>query len=210
MLAIKICGLTNLDDARWAIEEGADYLGFVLYPKSPRYVPVKELRRLVENLPEGIAKVGVFVNEAPIMVKEVAGVCGLSAVQLHGDEDPDDYTGMPVPVWRSVTLREGRWVPDPRMWAADRFVVDAFSPGYGGSGIKVDWVAAGKFASGCRCMLAGGLTVDNVGQAIRLVNPLGVDVSSGVEQTPGRKDHKKVAAFIRAVRDAEAELMKTP
>jgi phosphoribosylanthranilate isomerase len=206
MLTIKICGLTNLDDARGAIESGADYLGFVLYQNSPRCVSVKELSRLTDALPEQIRKVGVFVNEAPVLVKEVAKVCGLSAVQLHGDEPPGDYDDLGVTLWRALRLQGGKWNPDFRKWAAERFVLDADSRAYGGTGMTVDWDAAGVFANQHRVMLAGGLTVDNVGDAVRCVRPLGVDVSSGVELAPGRKDHKKMAAFIRAARAADEAL----
>lgn len=206
MLTIKICGLTNLDDARWAIEAGADYLGFVLYPKSPRYLPVKELSRITDELPETIRKVGVFVNEAPILVKEVVSVCGLAAVQLHGDEDPEDFEDVGAPLWRAIRLQAGKWTPEPRNWAAERYVMDAFSPAYGGTGMTLDWATAGAFAAHHRAMLAGGLTEENVSEAIRRVKPLGVDVSSGVELAPGRKDRRKVAAFISAARAADEEM----
>lgn len=206
MLTIKICGLTNLDDARWAIEAGADYLGFVLYPKSPRYLPIKELSRITDELPETIRKVGVFVNEAPILVKEVVSVCGLAAVQLHGDEDPEDFEDVGAPLWRAIRLQAGKWTPEPRNWAAERYVMDAFSPAYGGTGMTLDWATAGAFAARHRAMLAGGLTEENVREAIRRVKPLGVDVSSGVELAPGRKDRRKVAAFISAARAADEEM----
>ncbi len=206
MLTIKICGLTNLDDARWALEAGADYLGFVLYLNSPRCVSARELCRLTGALPGTIRTVGVFVNEAPVLVKEVAQACGLSVVQLHGNENPDDYDDLGVTLWRALRLQGGTWNPDPRKWAAERFVLDADSSAYGGTGITVDWDVAGTFAARNRVMLAGGLTADTVGDAIRCVRPLGVDVSSGVELAPGRKDHKKVAAFIRAAREADEAL----
>lgn len=206
MLTIKICGLTNLDDARWAIEAGADYLGFVLYPKSPRYLPIKELSRITDELPETIRKVGVFVNEAPILVKEVVSVCGLAAVQLHGDEDPEDFEDVGAPLWRAIRLQAGKWTPEPRNWAAERYVMDAFSPAYGGTGMTLDWATAGAFAARHRAMLAGGLTEENVREAIRRVKPLGVDVSSGVELAPGRKDRRKVAAFISEARAADEEM----
>jgi phosphoribosylanthranilate isomerase len=206
MLTIKICGLTNLDDARWAIEAGADYLGFVLYPKSPRYLPIKELSRITDELPETIRKVGVFVNEAPILIKEVVSVCGLAAVQLHGDEDPEDFEDVGAPLWRAIRLQAGKWTPEPRNWAAERYVMDAFSPAYGGTGMTLDWATAGAFAARHRAMLAGGLTEENVREAIRRVKPLGVDVSSGVELAPGRKDRRKVAAFISAARAADEEM----
>ncbi len=202
--AIKICGLTTFDDACQALEAGADFLGFVLYSKSPRAVTLKTLESIVCRLPDRVRKVGVFVNETPEMIKEVASVCGLAAVQLHGDEDPLAFQGMPVPVWRAVRLQEGLWKPDPWDWAPERFVMDAASPAYGGSGVKVDWAAAERFAVQHWSLLAGGLTPENVGDAIKAVGPAGVDVSSGVEAEPGRKDHAKVAAFIRAAREASA------
>ena len=203
MLSVKICGLTNLDDARWALEAGADYLGFVLYPESPRCVTFQELCQISDHLPNGVRKVGVFVNESPIVVKQVVEAAGLTVVQLHGDEDPVDFLAMPVPVWRAIRLKDGRWSPNPLMWMPERFVLDAFSPAYGGTGMKVDWDAAEAFAAGHRCMLAGGLHPDNVAEAIRRVRPSGVDVSSGVEREPGRKDHEKITAFIRAAREEE-------
>lgn len=203
--AIKICGLTTFDDACQALEAGADYLGFVLYPQSPRAVTLKALESIVCRLPGTAKKVGVFVNETPEQVKEVAALCGLAAVQLHGDEDPLAFQGMTVPVWRAVRLQEGLWKPDPWDWAPERFVMDAASPAYGGSGVKVDWAAAEKFAAQHWSLLAGGLDPDTVGAAIRAVCPAGVDVSSGVEAEPGRKDHAKVSAFIRAARAAFRE-----
>lgn len=206
MLAVKICGLTNLDDARQALDAGADYLGFVLYAKSPRCLSAQELGRIAGRLPGTARKVGVFVNESPARIREIAGDCGLSAVQLHGDELPGDYRDVGAPLWRAIRLQDGTWCPAPGDWTVERYVMDAFSPAYGGSGMTLDWAAAGAFAGRQRAMLAGGLTEDNVGEAIRLVKPLGVDVASGVELVPGRKDHAKVVAFIRAARAAEAAL----
>jgi len=202
-MLIKICGLTTVDDARRALEAGADYLGFVLYPKSPRCVTVDELSRIVEGLPVTAKKVGVFVNEPPDRVSEIVERCGLSAAQLHGDENPAGFGDLGVSVWRAIRLRDGRWSPDPDLWIPERYVMDADSPAYGGAGMRVDWDAAKAFVEEHHCMLAGGLTPVNVGEAIRRVRPAGVDVSSGVELSPGKKDHRKVEIFIRAVRDAE-------
>jgi phosphoribosylanthranilate isomerase len=202
MVSIKICGLTSLDDARRAVELGADYLGFVLYRKSPRYVPAPRLQAIAEALPERARMVGVFVNEAPAIVRQLAHACRLHAVQVHGDEDAGDFGGMPVPVWRAVRLVEGRWTPDPAAWSVDRYVMDATTTEYGGSGVRVDWDEAAGFAHARRAMLAGGLDATNVAEAIRRVRPLGVDVASGVESGPGVKDPRKVAAFIEAARAA--------
>lgn len=209
MVSIKICGLTTLDDARWAVEAGADYLGFVLYRKSPRYIAAPRLQAIAESLPERIRLVGVFVNEEPAIVGQLAHACRLHAVQVHGDEEAGDFAGMPVPVWRAVRLVGGRWTPEPAAWTVDRYVMDATTPGYGGSGVRVDWDEAAGFARTRRAMLAGGLDETNVAEAIRRVRPLGVDVSSGVESSPGVKDHRKVTAFIEAARAAGMSLCDT-
>jgi phosphoribosylanthranilate isomerase len=202
MFTVKICGLTNIDDARWALEEGADYLGFVMYPKSPRYVTPENLAHIVDHLPEHACPVGVFVNEEPILVKQIVSACRLVAVQLNGDEDPADFRDLGVPLWRSVRLEEGRWSPSPEQWKVDRFVLDVVSPAYGGTGEEIDWKEGRKFASQHRAMLAGGLRPETVAEAIRQVRPIGVDVSSGVESLPGKKDFRKVAAFIANARAA--------
>lgn len=202
MFTVKICGLTNLSDARWALEEGADFLGFVLYPGSPRYVTPSALAEITDHLPEHAHPVGVFVNEEPIIVKQTVAACRLAAVQLNGDEIPEHYANVGVPVWRAVRLEAGVWTPSPLHWKVDRFVMDAASHAFGGTGLKVDWAAAGIFAARHRAMLAGGLDPESVAEAVRQVNPIGVDVSSGVESSPGKKDMHKVASFIANARAA--------
>jgi len=206
MFTVKICGLTNVDDARWALEEGADYLGFVLYPPSPRYISPQTLAEVMDHLPDQVHAVGVFVNEVPLRVKQIASSCRLMAVQLNGDEAPEGFAGFPVPVWRAVRLESGEWKPGPEQWKAERFIMDAASPAYGGTGVKIDWKAGHEFASGHRAILAGGLDPESVAEAIRQVRPAGVDVSSGVECTPGKKDARKVAAFIARAKAAAGEL----
>lgn len=205
---IKICGLTNLPDARAALDAGADFLGFVLYAKSPRGISESELRRIVERLPAGARTVGVFVNERPETVARIYSECGLRAVQLHGDEEPDEFAGLNLPVWRAVRVRaDGIAAPAPARWPAERYVADAYAPGvYGGTGKTADWRAAAELATGFPVMLAGGLTPENVGEAVRAVRPNGVDVAGGVESGPGKKDHLKLNAFIAAARKASAEI----
>lgn len=199
---IKICGLTNLPDARAAWEAGADFLGFVLYSGSPRGISGKALRRIAERLGGGPKLIGVFVNERPETVAGIVSDCGLHAVQLHGDERLEDFTDPGVPVWRAVRVRQGLAVPSPERWPAARYVVDADVPGeYGGTGRAADWSAAADFAKRFPVMLAGGLTPDNVREAVRIVQPAGVDVASGVEREPGKKDYRKLKAFIAAVRE---------
>lgn len=202
MTQIKICGLTCYEDARKALDLGADYLGFVLYAGSPRHVTVDALAALVRRLPRDARCVGVFVNDPAGTVAEVAVRCGLSAAQVHGDEAPEGFAALAVPVWRAVRIQEGRWVPEPGLWHPQRYVIDAFSPAYGGTGVTADWVAAGTFCRRHPAMLAGGLNAENVAEAIGSVQPVGVDVSSGIEHSPGRKDHGRMERFVEAVRQA--------
>jgi phosphoribosylanthranilate isomerase len=199
---IKICGLTNYEDARAALALGADFLGFVLYAKSPRGIDVACLAAICRRLPAAARKIAVFVNEDPVRVREVALELGLFAVQIHGEEEKDCFWGRPVTVWRAVRHVAGAWQPDPARWIAQRLVVDAAAPrAYGGTGQVADWKAAARLAVERPVMLAGGLTPENVAEAIKAVQPLGVDVASGVEAAPGKKDKGKIKAFIQRVRE---------
>lgn len=206
-LEIKICGLTRLDDALAALAEGADYLGFVLYPRSPRAVSADALAALRAALPGAARVVGVFVNEAPGTVARVAVQCGLAAVQIHGDEPLQGFDRLPLPVWRAVRGGDRGFEPEPGQWPAARYVVDAAAPGdYGGTGRLADWVAAAELAKRRPVMLAGGLTPANVEAALAAVRPQGVDVSSGIEAFPGVKDRGRLREFIRKARAAAARL----
>ena len=201
---IKICGLTNIDDAMAALDLGADYLGFVLYDKSPRSISAQDLATICRSLPPLARAVGVFVNAARSTVEQVADECGLYAVQIHGDEAAADFADMPLPTWRAVRLSDAGASPSPSEWKADRYVVDAAVEGmYGGTGIRADVKAAAVFAAEHPVMLAGGITPANARMAVDQVKPLGVDVSSGVEAEPGRKDPAKMRAFFQAVRGIE-------
>lgn len=198
---IKICGLTNRDDAMAALDFGADYLGFILYPESPRGITAGQLIHLLDKIDQSGRAIGVFVNESRVNIEKIAKDCNLYAVQIHGDEQPEDFTDMPVPVWRAVKHQNNMFVPSPEKWQVERYVVDAAVPGlYGGTGVEADWNEAAKLAEAYPVMLSGGLTPDNVADAIRIVKPIGVDVASGVEIEPGRKDHEKMKAFIRAAK----------
>ncbi len=202
---IKICGLTNVNDARVAVETGADYLGFVFYAKSPRAVSPSTVAGILEKLGQPVRAVGVFVNAPPSEICETVRICGLCVIQMHGDEVAADADGLPVPVWRAVAYEGAHWSPDPSSWAAERYVVDAAAPGqYGGSGVRADWCAAHSLARQVPVLLAGGLCPENVQEALRRVRPAGVDVSSGVESEPGRKSAAAIHAFIHAVREVDA------
>ena len=204
-IEIKICGMTHLDDVTVALESGADYVGFVLYDKSPRGVTPRLVRRIVEQSDPSLRAIGVFVNESAAYVREVAGDCGLHAVQLHGREVVSDFVDFPLPLWRAI------WVGglattgvDPAAWPAERLVVDAAVPGlYGGTGSVADWDQAAQLAQQYPVMLAGGLTPANVTQALAAVHPRGVDAASGLEKDPGCKDHDRVRDFIQKVREYE-------
>ena len=203
---IKICGLTCLEDARAALDAGADYIGFVFHRDSRRHVTPDRAESILAGLGARVRAVGVFVNTHPEDALAVARQCRLWAVQLHGDELPESFAGYPARLWRSVSFLDGQPSLDPEKWAVDRFVADAFAPGgqYGGTGRVADWAAAAGLARVRPVMLAGGLTPENVAQAVAAVRPVGVDVSGGVELAPGKKDPEKIRALIRAVRRADA------
>lgn len=204
MTEVKMCGMTNEDDARAALDLGADYLGFVLYRPSPRGIEAARLPGIIDRLDAGGRVVGVFVNERRAFVEQVAGDCGMAAVQLHGDEVAADFKDFPAPVWRAVKSTGNTFVPSPGEWDVERYVVDANVPGsYGGTGATADWNLASELASNSVVMLSGGLTPDNVVCAISQVRPTGVDAASGLEREPGLKDHELMKLFMQRVRSAE-------
>jgi phosphoribosylanthranilate isomerase len=199
---VKICGLTNKDDAEVALDSGADYLGFILYTHSPRGITTAKLIEILGKINRPVKAIGVFVNMHRTEVEQIARDCNLHAVQLHGNEKPRDFVALPFPIWRAVRFTNGHPRPYPRLWAVERYLVDAAVVGkYGGTGALSDWQKASQLAKKHSVMLAGGLTPENVAKAISAVKPLGVDVVTGVESAPGKKDHKKLKAFIKAARE---------
>ncbi len=192
---LKVCGVTSLEDARAAIDYGAEYLGFNFYPKSPRYIEPHSARAIIERLPSEIICVGVFVNESrPADVVEILRVSGARIAQLHGDESPDYCAS--VGAERVIkALRVGddfdaRLVLD---YPASAILLDAFdSKLYGGTGRTANWAIAREAAKLTKVFLAGGLSHENIIEAIRAVEPFAVDVNSGVEISPGRKDFAKL------------------
>jgi phosphoribosylanthranilate isomerase len=202
-MIVKICGITNREDALAAAVGGATAIGFNFYPKSPRHVSPDDAARIAEVLPSGIWKVGVFVNETPAGVASVAARAGLDVVQLHGDEPPE---AMPqgMRVWKA--FRAGHDFDAARLdiYDVEAFLLDAPSPElYGGTGKTFDWSVTAGIAK--KIILAGGLDEDNVRAAIRLVRPWGVDACSRLESAPGRKDHMKMARFLEAALSENAE-----
>ena len=219
---IKICGNTNLDDAQLAAELGADAVGFVFAP-SPRQVTAADVAHITPHLPEGLECVGVFPALAAQQIAGIAQECGLTAVQLHGGvnlellRQLDEIFNGQVKLIQTVhwqvdadTANAGVVAEQLRQIDADglaaRVLIDTkVGSDLGGTGVSFDWDAAratlAEAGAGLKLILAGGLRADNVGDAIRRLNPWGIDVASGVEQSPGRKSPEKLAAFIRAARD---------
>jgi phosphoribosylanthranilate isomerase len=217
MTWVKICGMTNLEDALVAVDAGADAVGFVFYEKSPRCVTVETVREIVEKLPESVEKVGVFVNEVEDTLCGVADRAGLTAVQMHGDNEDPHVADLVVKRMPGVSVMPAvsmhRRAPEgwAMMWHPDSvraFLVDSGnSLRHGGTGEVFDWIAAVPVVDEIKRLFkvvtAGGLTPGNVEHAVETLKPWGVDVVSGVEQRPGKKDAEKVRAFVRAVREMD-------
>jgi phosphoribosylanthranilate isomerase len=202
-LEIKICGMTSFDDVNAALDEGADYVGFVLHPASPRAVDAARVRQILDRVGARCRAVAVAVNQPRLALEALAADCGLWAVQLHGDELPDDFAGVSFRLWRAIRAGREGLSAAPEAWKADRYVVDAAVPGmYGGTRVLADWKAAAELARKYSVLLAGGLTPENVADGVAAVRPRGVDVVSGVESAPGKKDYRRVRDFIAAARRA--------
>jgi phosphoribosylanthranilate isomerase len=216
MTWVKICGITNLEDALIAVDAGADAVGFVFYEKSPRNMEPKRVRQIVSQLPNGIEKVGVLVNETEDHICAIADDAGLTAIQMHGDHEDPRVADLVLKKRRLkilVGLSMQQSAPEgwATMWAPDNvhaFLADSGgSAKLGGTGKSFDWASSIKALSTIKTrgnlIVAGGLTPENVVEAMGILHPWGVDVSSGVEAKPGKKDPDKVRAFVKAVREAE-------
>jgi phosphoribosylanthranilate isomerase len=201
---VKICGITNAEDAVAAAEAGADALGFIFYQKSPRYIVPAVAAQIIAGLPPLITPVGVFVNEGLATVRSIMDTCGLAMAQLHGDEPAMYCRELSRPAMKAFRLKDRGSLLALAEYqgrgGVRGFVLDRFSEvAYGGTGQVTDWALAAEVAKTASVLLAGGLTPDNVTDAIRSVRPYAVDVSSGVESVPGKKDHEKLRAFLDAV-----------
>ncbi len=192
---VKICGITRTEDAEAAVNAGANALGFVFWPGSPRFVDPYRAREIVRSLPPFVTPVGLFVNQPRDYVCGVASLVRLGAVQLHGDETPAFAASIPWPIVKALSVdRADAWP------ATTTLLLDAHDPvKRGGTGQTIDWPAAAAIAKTRRILLAGGLTAENVADALERVRPFGIDVSSGVERSPGVKDHNRINALFEAV-----------
>ncbi|WP_020676958.1 phosphoribosylanthranilate isomerase [Geopsychrobacter electrodiphilus] len=199
---VKICGITSVEDALAAVAAGADALGFVFYDKSPRAVTAAQAAVIIRALPPFISTVGLFVNETRVVIEQTVSACGLDLIQLHGDETPQDCLFPGRRVIKALRVRDAGSLAAAADYEVSGLLLDAWSDQlYGGSGESFDWQLLQDFADQHPVILAGGLNPQNVAEAIRQVRPFAVDVSSGVESAPGRKDHAEMAEFIRQVRN---------
>ena len=207
-MKVKICGVTTIADALMCAEAGADFIGLNFYPKSPRYLArgaAREIANALHNLPRPPVLVGVFVNEPATTMTAILDECGLDLAQLSGDEPDDILQAMNARGFKAI--RNHQLITNYKRQTTNdkpQVLFDTHVPGeFGGTGKTADWGAAAQLASQCRLLLAGGLTPENVVQAICVVQPWGVDVASGVESAPGVKDRTKVVAFIKAAKGNE-------
>jgi len=198
MVRVKICGITSLEDALQAVQAGADALGFVFYEKSPRNLSPEQAASIISELPPFVQAGGLFVNADAGFVNDTADRCRLDLVQLHGGETTEYCEQIRRRVIKAFRIRDISSLDTVKEYRVAGILLDAYSPrAYGGTGICFDWEIAGSAGDLCPLILAGGLTPDNIREAVEKVAPYAVDVSSGVESSLGRKDHEKVTEFIK-------------
>ena len=204
MTKIKICGITNSEDASYAVDLGTDALGFVFYKESPRYVSKEVARDIICSLPPFVSTVGVFVNENEERINEISQFCSLDIIQLHGNESPDFCAKFNKRLIKALRIEEGVDLEFISLYNVCAILFDTYYKEiYGGGGKAFNWQLA-SVAKGYakRVILAGGLNPDNVFNAIQMVKPYGVDVSSGVEYEPGKKDYNKLKKFIKIAKES--------
>lgn len=207
MVQVKICGITSLEDAHTAVDCGADALGFVFYPPSPRYVTPEQAAQIIRALPPFVTTVGLFVDVTCDVVNETVARCGLDRVQLHGRETPEFCRQITRPVIKAIRIKNAESLTHVPDYKVSAYLLDAYVEGAlpGGTGTSFSWELAARAKPHGPVILAGGLTPENIAVAIAQVRPYGVDVNSGVERVPGVKDHRKVRQFIARAKAAMLE-----
>lgn len=201
---VKICGITKVEDALAAVAAGADALGFVFYPKSPRAVTLEQAAVIIAALPPFVSTVGLFVNQNRDFIEHTLDFCGLDQIQLHGHETPQDCLFPGRRVIKALRVKDAASLQCAAEYRVSGLLLDAWHPDiYGGSGLAFDWNLLQDFARQQPVILAGGLTKQTVAAAIKRVRPYAVDVSSGVESAPGHKDHLKLIDFIRQAKSCD-------
>ena len=198
---VKFCGITRLEDALCAVEAGADFLGFIFHANSPRHITPEKAAEIISQLPEGIKKVGVFVNESMFSILRIVDTCGLDVIQLHGDETPEfaEKVG-PEWIWKAFSLKDEGQIPGVCGFPCQAVLLDAGNAKQrGGTGKTCDWTLARKVAEQKTVVLAGGLSPDNLLEAVSQVKAVAVDVNSGVEIMPGVKNHDKIRKVMEII-----------
>jgi phosphoribosylanthranilate isomerase len=207
MIGVKICGITNIGDAYWAVEFGADALGFIFYPESQRYITPERAKEILQKIPGSIERVGVFVNQEIRAVKEIVSFCGLRLIQLHGDESPQYCGQFPrFTLIKAVSFWPKEGIQKLESYSVRAILVDAHEPDrYGGTGKNSDWALAMKVKKTHPLILAGGLNRENIKRAIETVRPCAVDINSGVETSPGEKDPYKIREIMEIIRATDMD-----
>jgi phosphoribosylanthranilate isomerase len=204
MVKVKICGITNPEDAQAVVDCGADALGFVFFKDSPRYISPVRAAAIIRKLPSFVQTVGVFVNEPAEEIDKTVLECGIDLIQLHGDESPESCA-LSRRTIKAIRVKSLESLSSLEAFSdlVSAFLLDAYAPDkLGGTGLIFNWDIAKEAKQFGRIILAGGLTPDNVAEAVRFVRPYAVDVSSGVELSKGKKDHRKVRLFIERAKSA--------
>lgn len=205
MTQVKICGITNKEDALFASQCGTAALGFIFYPPSSRYIKPDDAKKIINTLPDNVIKVGVFVNEKPLEIKRIKDYCALDMIQLHGDESPEYCCQFQASiVIKAVELKNDDDVKGALSYDVAALLVDTRHAGlYGGTGKKSNWELACRLMNKKPLILSGGLNEENVTAALKTVAPAALDINSGVEISPGRKDHTKLRRILDIIRSAD-------
>lgn len=197
-----MCGITNTEDALSAVEMGADALGFIFYSGSKRYIDPAKASEIVSALPPFVSAVGVFVNQGIDEIKEAARISGIDTLQLHGDESPEFCAGLDYKVIKAIRVKDAVNTEEVELYPVRAILFDKHSDElYGGTGRSFDWGVLRDIEISKKIVISGGLTPENVSGAIEMIKPYAVDVSTGVEDSPGRKNRIKMKKFIEAVKD---------
>jgi phosphoribosylanthranilate isomerase len=205
-MRVKICGITNKEDALMAVDIGADALGFIFAKGSPRTMTPEAVGNIIDKLPPFIVSVGVFVDSPIEEILSIIESTGIQCVQLHGNESPSEYSGINIPVIKSFRVDEHFKTNTLLRFPAAAYLLDTYVKGtMGGTGKTFDWNVAVSAKAYGRIILAGGLTPENIRDAIKKVHPYGVDISSGVESVPGKKDKRKLQQLFNAIRSLRGE-----
>jgi len=204
IVKVKICGITSVADALAAVDAGSDALGFMFYAPSPRNVSLGAAAEIIRQLPPFVAKVGVFVNPAEDEVRRAIEECGLDTLQFHGEETPEFCRRFSLKTMKAFRVRDAESLEQTQPYTNEAWLLDSYVAGQlGGTGARFNWDLATEAARRHTVLLAGGLTPENAAEAVRKVRPYGLDVSSGVESAPGKKDAAKVRAFIAAAKSVQ-------